>query len=258
MGRLRASGKPLRRTACCLLAGLGCAVLLAAGCGPADGPAARGRRRPAAEAERSRLERLEADLDAHRARLAAGAPGTPEKVADPNLLRETAALSRDFDRRLAELLNADPPVQGAPLSPGQRAALRMKADQDVEIARTLIEHGGDTPRAIGIYQEDLALDPGNPRLRAELARAESRRYMTRAAFAQVQEGMDPEMVRRLLGAPNPDNVRGYPEKRVTGWFYPKDATGSAAAVWFHREEGRLAVYRADFDAVSPPQPAPPA
>lgn len=221
---------------------------LPAGCGPAGGPAAQ-RRRPAAEAEESRLERIKADLDARRARLAAST------VADPNLARETAALSRDFDRRLAELLNADPPVEGEPLDRRQTAALRMKADQDIETSRALIEHGGDYPRAIGLYQEDLALDPGNPRLRAELARAQGRRYMTRSAFAQVHAGMDAETVRGLLGAPRPDNVRGYPEKRVTGWFYPKDASGSAAAVWLHREDGRLAVYLADFDALAPASPS---
>jgi hypothetical protein len=222
-------------------------LLLPAGCGPADGPAAQ-RRRPAAEAEGSRLERMKADLDARRARLAVS------PAADPNLARETEALGRDFDRRLAGFLNADPPVQGEPLNPRQTAVLRMKADEDVETARTLVEHGGDTPRAIGIYQEDLALDPGNPRLRAELARAQSRRYVTRTAFAQVQAGMDPETVRRLLGAPRPDNVRAYPEKGVTGWFYPRDAAGTAAAVWFHKEDGRPAVYLADFSALAPPPP----
>ncbi len=205
----------------------------------------------------ARLERSKADLDARRARLAASAAGRP---ADPERAREEgeiAALGRDFDRRLAELLSADPPVQGEPLNPRQTAALRMKADQDIEAARALVEHGGDYPRAIALYQEDLALDPGNPRLRAELARAQGRRYMTRASFAQVQAGMDPETVRRLLGAPRPDDVRGYPEKGVTAWFYPKDALGSAAAVWFHREDGRLAVYLADFNALAPPPPSPP-
>jgi hypothetical protein len=222
-------------------------LLLPAGCGRADGPAVQ-RRRPAAEAEGSQLERVKADLDARRARLAAS------PAADPKLRRETDALARDFDRRLAGLLNADPPVQGEPLNPRQTAALRMKADEDIETARALVEHGGDTPRAIGIYQEDLALDPGNPRLRAELARAQSRRYMTRPTFAQVQAGMEPETVRHLLGSPSPDNVRSYPEKGVTGWFYPRDAAGTAAAVWFHQEDGRPAAYLADFDALAPPPP----
>jgi hypothetical protein len=221
-------------------------LLPAAGCGRADGPAAQ-RRRPAAADEESQLERIKAGLDARRARLAGGTG----KVADPDLARDTEA----FDRRLTELLNADPPVQGEPLNPRQRAALRLKADEDIETARTLIEHGGDFPRALGIYQEDLALDPGNPRLGAELARARGRRYMTRPAFAQVKAGMDPETVRQLLGAPSPDNVRAYPEKRVTGWFYPKDANGSAAAVWFHPEDGRPAVYLADFNALAPAPPA---
>src|SRR5947199_2518996 len=50
----------------------------------------------------------------------------------------------------------------------------------------------------------------------ELARAEARRYMTRETFAQVRKGMEPDEVRRLLGSPNLNNVRGYPERGVTG------------------------------------------
>jgi hypothetical protein len=260
MERPRLSGGAGRRRACFLLGGLGCGILLAAGCGPGNEPAAQ-HRRPAVEAEEARLERAlettKGDLEAHRARLSAGTTGQP---ADPKLLQETQALSRDLDRQLAELLNADPPLQGQPLTSRQTTALRIKGDQDVELARGWIERGGDYPRAINLYQEDLALDSGNSRLRSELVRVQGRRYMARAAFAQVQDGMDPETVRRLLGPPQPDNVRAYPAlpgKGVAGWFYPRDANGGAAAVWFHREDGRLAVYRADFNAVPPPQPPTP-
>ena len=81
--------------------------------------------------------------------------------------------------------------------------------------------------------------------------------MTRATFAQAQKGMDPDEVRRLLGQPNLNNVRTYPDRNVVGWFYPRDASGTAAAVWFHKEDGKLVVYLTDFDALNPQAPSQP-
>jgi tetratricopeptide (TPR) repeat protein len=222
------------------------ALLLAAmapGCGPRAGERAAARPRPAAQAEWSWLQQTKHQLDEQRARLA----GTP----DPKLQRETQGLSDELNRRLIEFLNADPPVQGEPLKARQREALRMKSDEEAHLARTYIEQGGDYQRAIDIYKEALVVDPGNPGLKGELARAEAQRYMARDTFAQAQKGMDPDAVRRLLGQPNLNNVRGYPDRNVVGWFYPRDTSGAAAAVWFHKEDGRLVVYLTDFDAVNP-------
>jgi hypothetical protein len=225
------------------------ALLLAAGapgCGRRAGekPA---RSEPESQSEWAWLQKTKGELDQQRARLAA--------QPDPKLQKETQTLSEELNRRLAAFLNADPPVQGEPLSERQKAALRMKSDEEIALAHTWIEQGGDYQRAIDIYKEALEVDPGNPRLQEELARAEARRYMRRDTFAQVQKGMEPDEVRRLLGAPNLNNVRAYPERGITGWFYPRDAVGNAAAVWFHKEEGKTVVYLTDFDALHP-QPAP--
>jgi hypothetical protein len=226
----------------------GALLAAAPGCRPrAEAPSA-GRKPPAAEAEWAWLERTESQLAERRARLAA----TP----DPKLQKETESLAGELNRRLAAYINADPPLQGEPPTARQKAALRLRSDEEIQLARTYLEQGGDFQRAIDILTQALAVDPGNPRLKEELAHAQARRYMTRQTFAQARKGMSPDEVRHLLGAPNLNNVRGYPDRNVVGWFYPRDAGGSAAAVWFHREEGKMVVYLADFDAVHPPPAAP--
>jgi tetratricopeptide (TPR) repeat protein len=245
---MRRGPSPHRSPGAVLLRGaLWGALLLAAlpGCRARAGEPAR--RRPAADAEWSWLERTEGQLEERRARLAA----TP----DPKLQKETDSLTGELDRRLAAYINADPPVEGEPLTARQQAALRMRSDEEIHLARAYLDQGGDFQRAIDVLQQALAVDPGNPRLQSELARAQARRYMTRQTFAQAQKGMTPDEVRRLLGAPNLNDVRGYPDHNVVGWFYPRDAKGAAAAVWFHREDGKLIVYLTDFDALRPP-PAP--
>lgn len=229
------------------------------GCGPSAGPdepAEAGAVPQAANAEWSWLQETKKELDRRRAVIAGGAASAGK--ADPELVRETEALTLEFNRRLVDLINADPPVQGKPASERQQAAIRMKSDEEIVLARQFIEQGGDYERAIDIYKEALAVDPGSSRLREELARAQARRYMTRETFGQVKEGMEQEEVRRLLGQPNLHSIRDYPDLGVVGWFYPKDASGAGAAVWFHKEGGRATVYLLDFNALDPPgQPAPP-
>jgi tetratricopeptide (TPR) repeat protein len=235
-------------------------ALLAGGCGTAKKEAGE-RRSPAADAEWAWLEKTRATLEEQRARLAVADPNpAPAATAAREALRkQTLTLAGELDRRLVALINADPPVQGQPLTERQKAALRMKAEEDIVLARQLIDEGGDYQRAIAIYKEDLAVDPGDPRLEEELAKALARRYMTREAFAQLKKGMSQDEVRGLLGAPNPHSVRDYPERGVVGWFYPRDASGAAAAVWFARSDGhdgRYSVYLFDFDALKPPAAAP--
>ena len=250
----RKPGAPFRGT---LLVAIVIAVLggLAGtlGCGPSgetEGAAEpAGAVSQAADAEWSWLQETKKELDRRRA-LISGGGGSAGK-ADPKLVQETEVLATEFNRRLVELINADPPVQGEPASERQKAAIRMKSDEEIVLARQFIEQGGDYERAIDIYKEALAVDPGNPRLREELARAQARRYMTQETFGQVKEGMEQEEVRRLLGQPNLHAVRDYPDRGVVGWFYPKDASGAAAAVWFHKDGGRATVYLIDFNALDP-------
>lgn len=275
-----------------LLAGLMAGLLLAAaglaaGCG--EGRPGRVASRPA-DAEWDWLQQTKERLDAERARLArietaapeavAGTPAgpatsgsgpradlppaPPDPAADPpadQLRREIDRLAADFGRRLVGYINAHPPVQGEPLDERQRAALRMRSDEEIVQGRAYIERGGDYQRAIEIYEAALAVDPGNAAIEQELARARQMRYMTPERFAKVEEGMTPAQVRALLGQPNLHNVREYEERGVLAWFYPKDASGAAAAVWFHREKQAAGptVYMTDFEAVrtdEAPRPAP--
>lgn len=255
---IRAPRHPRPALVCALLALL-TPLLLAGGCGPAKKESG-DRRNPEAGVEWAWLEKTRTTLEEQRARLAAAdpSPTAASTAAREALRKQTLALAGELDRRLVALINADPPVQGQPMTGRQKAALRMKGEEDIVLARQLIDEGGDYQRAIAIYEEDLAIDPGDPRLEEELAKAQGRRYMSREVFAQLKKGMSQEEVRGLLGAPNPHSVRDYPDRGVVGWFYPKDSSGAAAAVWFAKADGRYASYLFDFDAIKPPAPARPA
>jgi len=223
--------------------------------------------RLAGEAEWAWLLAAKRDLDEKRARLGSlGGPGAasiagggaagPATSPSP-LAREADALAQQLGRRLVAYINADPPIEGAPLSARQLAAIRMKSDEEMVVAREFIARSADYRRACEIYEAALASDPGNPRLRDELARAQAARFMSAARFSRVGAGMTAEQVRAALGAPNPHDVRAYPDKGVVGWFYPKDAAGAAAAVWFARRDGKLVAYLSDWSALPAPAALPP-
>lgn len=227
------------------------AALIPAGCGGPDPGSEPVAPSAAADAEWDWLQATRRELEEKRQRLAA-AGQTP----DPALAQDVERQTTELNRRLLEFINADPPVVDEPLSERQKAALRMKSEEDLLLAREHIEEGGDYQRAIEIYEDALAVDPDNPRLKAELEQARQRRYITFEAFAQVKEGMKEGEVRTLLGRPNLHNVREYPERGVVAWFYPKDESGAAAGVWFEKKPGGLVVYEADFEAIRPGQPHP--
>ncbi len=245
-----------------LAAALVCAVLgtaaLTTGCGPSREEPGAARRNSATEAEWSWLQKTQQALAEQRGRLAAADPTDPKTAAARETLRKQTA---ELNARLVGYINADPPLQGQPLSGRQQAAVRMKSDEDLLLAREFIAEGGDYQRAIEIYKEALAVDPGYARIEEELAKAQARRYTTREAFAQLKNGMSQEEVRVLLGPPNLHSVKDYPARGVVGWFYPKDASGAAAAVWFAKSngsDGGYAVYLFDFDALQPQAPGVPA
>ncbi len=218
------------------------------------GQAARSEARSSDTAEWEWLQGAQKTLTEQRTQLARLPREAPEAAG---LRKEVDSRTAELNRRLVDFINANAEAAaGDPPGDRQRAAIRMKSDEDTLLARQYIDQGGDYRRAIEIYETALAADPDNARLRQELETARSRRYVTRERFAQVREGMSPDEVRRLLGTPNLQDVRDYPERGVTAWFYPKDATGAAAAVWFQKKAAGTEVYLLDFEAIQPPA-APP-
>jgi len=159
---------------------------------------------------------------------------------------EVNRMADDLGRQLVDYINADPPVVGEPMRPDQQEAIRMKSAEDILTAKDFITLGGDYRKAIDIYNSALQIDPDNPDLKAALAEAEADRYMTAERFATVKKKMTEDEVVAAIGRPLIRNVREYPEKKVTAWFYPKNEQGEAAGVFFNSKKE---VYSTDFNAV---------
>ncbi len=255
MGVRPGQGKVMASASCGLLLGV---LALFPGCGPRQEERQEERQAEVTVAQWDWLQQTKQRLDEQRERLAqlearveSGKPPSEELL---RLRKEVDDLGEDFNRRLVEYVNAHASAASGGDTPGERqlAAIRMKSDEDILLAREYVEEAGDYRRAIEIYETALAADPENPRLRTELETAKARRYITRERFALVREGMAQDEVRRLLGPPNLQDVRDYPERGVSAWFYPKDASGAAAAVWFRSGDSTTEVYQLDFDAIQPP------
>lgn len=229
---------------------LGLAAASLAGCQGGEDPT------PAAVArelagEWSRLEERYESLQQMRQELAAKRQEKPGQFSASDLgalERQVDAASLDYSRRLATFLNDS---RDAPSTRHLRQmAVRRKSAEELETARRFIELAGDYRRAIEICERALELDPGNPALLAELARAREMRFVTAERFARVKEGMSPDEVKALLGPPNLHNVRELPGN-VVAWFFDRDEGGAAAGVWFEHRRGKLTVYATDFAAVEP-------
>lgn len=231
---------------------LALATVLFAGCGPSEEQ----KKQEVAKArqqEWTAIEGAKQNLDAKRAEVAAlkvqAAAGTDVTAALAAADAEVTRLGNEFSQRLAAYINADPPLAGEPLKPEQLAAVRMNSAEGVLVAREYIELGGDYRRAIDIYNQLLQADPDNAEVKAALARAQADRFMTEARFAVLKKGMKQDEVVAAIGRPLARNIKEYPDKKVTAWFYPKDESGDAAGVFFTEKKEGQVVYQLDFNAV---------
>jgi len=177
-------------------------------------------------------------------------PATAEELqAQADALQEEIyGLADAYNPRLFQFINDQGIGVDSEPTEIQRAALAMKSDEDMVLAKDYIDRGGEYQRAIDIYNQALLVDPDNEELAAAKAHAEDFRYMSEERMAQVKNGMGLEEVRALLGTPRGSNVRDY-ENEGVGWFYPKAEPGTAAAIFFQKKKGELKVYKADFNAI---------
>jgi len=262
------------------LATLGLAGLMLsglAGCGPSEEEVAAQKqeeRQQAFEAieeqkqalaeSRQELSDLRAQLDeapeeAEQAPAAEGEEGADGEVMTREELEqkiqqmeeELQSQTEAYSQALFDFLTDEdfPMIEGEPLTELQKKAIHMKSEEDMAIAAEYIEKGGNYRKAISIYETALKLDPDNEELQQALEEAESLRFMTQERFSQVKKGMTEDEVREVLGPPNLYNIKDYEQqgRKVTAWYYPKNAEGAAAAVWFQPRRGELRVYRTDFD-----------
>ena len=249
-----------------------CSLVLIAACGGGEDQvtqreaefAAIEQQKAALEAKRQEVARLEEQLAAANAmteeaaeEAVEGEEAAEEMPSAEELEQQLAtarneaqALSEEFMENLVNFLNSANMVQGEEPTGVLLEAIRMKSAEDLVIAQEYINKGGDYRRAIEILQTALMLDPDNPQLVAALEQAKADQYMTEERFAQVTKGMTMDQVRETIGTVNVHNVREYPEKNVTAWFYRREDRG-AAGVYFQEKDGEMLVYRADFNAITP-------
>jgi tetratricopeptide (TPR) repeat protein len=234
---------------------LALAAAVAVGCGPSEEQ----KKAEQSQARQTEWAAIEADWKALEAKRAEAATLAAQAAADPAVQPQAAAASADAGKlheavsgRLAAFINADPPVVGEPMRPDQVAAIRLNSALGMLVAREYIDDGGDYRRAVDIYNQLLSADPDNPDVKAALADAQAKRFMTAERFALVTKKMSEAEVIAAIGRPIARNVKNYPEKNVTAWFYPKDEQGNAAGVFFHTD--KKTVYETKFDAVKTATP----
>jgi hypothetical protein len=235
-------------------------ALLTVACGDLGGLASGVRQREWTELQRSKraLDADRRELTRLRGRLAAapvgldGAPVGDEAVALADAVHAQehalAVRSATLEQRLVRHIAAFKRRAGTPASPALQQAIRMKSDEDIEVAQEWIERGGDYRRAIEILETQRPADPVYARLQQALSRAQEMRYVTAERFGHVQPGMTGAEVRATLGPVNLHNVLRRPAERVEAWFYPRVA--GRAGVYFRYDAQRRAfvVYDRELDA----------
>ncbi|NJL29272.1 MAG: hypothetical protein HC897_16010 [Thermoanaerobaculia bacterium] len=218
-------------------------------------------------ADWSALQQKKGELDAKRQeyrQLKEQMENAPAEAGDApagDLEAQATALKAEIDgmtdalgQQIADFINSQGIEVGGQLTEIQQQALHFNSDEALVNARDYIEKAGDWQRALDIYRGAKAFDPNYAPLDEAIAEAEQMRFMTEERFAQAKKKMSQKEVRAALGPVKTTNVRDFPDRNVTGWFYPKE-DGGAAGIYFRERkkgEGDWEVYSLDFNAVKPP------
>jgi tetratricopeptide (TPR) repeat protein len=104
-------------------------------------------------------------------------------------------------------------------------------------------------KALELYRAAVDIDPTNVEAKKRVALAESRRFVSMTAFANVRTGMKEDPVRGLLGLPREDWIKQVVQNNrvYSVWIYPKE-DGGASAIYF--DNG--VVYHTNWNAAAPP------
>ena len=133
---------------------------------------------------------------------------------------------------------------------GDPRAARLLANEKIFLGDQFMNVLSRYDRALEYYRAALEIEPGHPDAQARIARAEERRFVSMAAFAQVKQGMKEQDVQTLVGLPREDWIKQVVQKNrvYSVWIYPK-SDGGASAIYF--DNG--VVYHTNWNAAAPPQ-----
>lgn len=103
-------------------------------------------------------------------------------------------------------------------------------------------------KALEYYRSAQQIDPSNADAKARAELAESKRFVSMNAFANVKSGMKEDDVRRLVGLPREDWIKQVVQNNrvYSVWIYPK-SDGGASAIYF--DNG--VVYHTNWNAAAP-------
>lgn len=128
-------------------------------------------------------------------------------------------------------------------------AAKLLAEEKIRMGDEYMDLLSRYDKALEFYRAAVQLDPMNQEANQRVATAESRRYVSITAFANVHSGMKEDDVRKLIGLPREDWIKQVVQNgRVYSvWIFPK-SDGGASAVYF--DNG--VVYHTNWNAAAPP------